>query len=767
MADEKKLVGYICTGCGIGDRLDVGTLEKVGKSEGKLQEVKQHEMLCSQAGIDMIKGDIAEGATHVMIAACSRRAKVEAFFFPEVAMTRANLREGVIWSRPEGDEHQETTQEMADDYIRMASFELKFMNVPKSSEEQGLNRTLLVVGGGVTGMTAALEAAAAGYDVHIVEKTGALGGHAAMLAKRVPTRAAPASTGNNLDADLPVAEDTGVADMVKRVEDSAKITVHLNSTVAKTSGAPGRFTADIATESGSTATEQFGAIIQASGFVPYDANKLPEFGYGKNANVVTNLELEKLVKDANGGPIKRPSDGKEVQSVAFVQCAGQRSEKEGHLPYCSGFCCTTSIKQALYFKDQNPGCDTTILFDDLRTPGAAGEDFYRSGQQKMVTFSKGKASEVVESGNGLSVKFKDLILNEDTAMDADLVVLATGMVANSGPDPYAVTVELEKLPLEERDKKKEAVEKAIAEANKSIPSILNLDYRQGTDLPHLKNGFTDSHFICFPYETRRTGIYSAGPVRRPMDMKQAMDDAAGAAMKAIQAIENSAGGRAVHPRVGDLSFPRFRKEGCTQCKRCTVECPFGAINEDEQRYPMFNESRCRRCGTCMGACPVRVISFENYSIDSVGAQIKNCYIPDEFEERPRILVLACENDAYPALDQAAMSGQEISPWARVIPVRCLGSVSLSWITDAMNSGWDGIVLMGCQKGDDYQCHFVRGSTMAAERMRKVGDTLEQLNLESERVAVHEVAITDIERAPALIKEMQEVVEKVGMSPFKF
>ena len=352
-------------------------------------------------------------------------------------------------------------------------------------------------------------------------------------------------------------------------------------------------------------------------------------------------------------------------------------------------------------------------------------------------------------------------------MEADLVVLATGMVANSGPDPYAVTVELEKLPLEERDNKKEAVEKAIAEANKSIPSILNLDYRQGTDLPHLKNGFTDSHFICFPYETRRTGIYSAGPVRRPMDMKQAMDDAAGAAMKAIQAIENSAGGRAAHPRVGDLSFPTFRKEGCTQCKRCTVECPFGAINEDEKRYPQFNESRCRRCGTCMGACPVRVISFENYSIDTVGAQIKNCYIPDEFEERPRILVLACENDAYPALDQAAISGQEISPWARVIPVRCLGSVSLSWITDSMNSGWDGVVLMGCQRGDDYQCHFVRGSAMAAERMRKVGDTLEQLNLESERVAVHEVAITDIERAPALIKEMQEVVERVGMSPFKF
>jgi quinone-modifying oxidoreductase subunit QmoB len=297
--------------------------------------------------------------------------------------------------------------------------------------------------------------------------------------------------------------------------------------------------------------------------------------------------------------------------------------------------------------------------------------------------------------------------------------------------------------------------------------ILNLDYRQGTDLPQLKNGFVDSHFICFPYETRRTGIYAAGPVRRPMDMKQAMEDAVGAAMKAIQAAENAARGSAAHPRVGDLSYPRFRKEGCTQCKRCTVECPFGAINEDEQRYPLFNESRCRRCGTCMGACPVRVISFDNYSIDTVGQQIKAVDVPDEFSEKPRILALACENDAYPALDMAAQAGEKITPFARVIPVRCLGSVSLSWVTDALNSGYDGIVLMGCRRDDDYQCHFVRGSKMAAERLSKVGDTLTQLNLEVERVSVYEVAITDIKRAPQLINDMAATVEKIGMSPFKF
>jgi quinone-modifying oxidoreductase subunit QmoB len=733
----------------------------VATREGKMPSCKEHAMLCSAEGVQMIRDDIAnEGVNHIAILACSRRAKMEAFNFTDVAMSRANLREGVIWLRPEGDEHQETTQEMADDYVRMACAEIKFMTVPHTSGEQELNKTLMVVGGGMTGMTAALESARAGYPVHLVCDEPVLGGVWKDLYKRVPFRAAAADVVGNLDADLPQPEDPGVDAMIEQVMAEPRITVHLNAKITRTSGAPGRFSADISIESGGTVTENFGAIIQATDYKPYDANKLPEFAYGTTPDVVTNFELERLAKEANGGVLKRPSDGKEVKSVAFIQCAGQRSTKEGHLPYCSGFCCTESIKQAMYFKSQNPGCDATVLFDDLRTPGAAGEDFYRSGQQSMVTFTKGKASEVAKDGDQLKVKFKDLILNEDTEMVCDLVVLATGQVPNSGPDPYA------QLAVEEAEseEEKEAARKLLAVAP---PSILNLDYRQGTDLPILKNGFNDSHFICFPYETRRTGIYAAGPVRRPMDMKQAMEDAVGAAMKAIQAAENAALGSAAHPRVGDLSYPSFRKEGCTQCKRCTVECPFGAINEDEQRYPQFNESRCRRCGTCMGACPVRVISFENYSIDTVGQQIKAVDVPDEFSEKPRILVLACENDAYPALDMAAQAGVHISPFARVIPVRCLGSVSLSWVTDSLNSGYDGIVLMGCRRDDDYQCHFVRGSKMAAERLSKVGDTLTQLNLEPERVTVYEVAITDINRAPQLINDMVATVEKVGMSPFKF
>jgi quinone-modifying oxidoreductase subunit QmoB len=115
---------------------------------------------------------------------------------------------------------------------------------------------------------------------------------------------------------------------------------------------------------------------------------------------------------------------------------------------------------------------------------------------------------------------------------------------------------------------------------------------------------------------------------------------------------------------------------------------------------------------------------------------------------------------------AGMNGKHYSPYVRIVPVRCLGSVNAIWVSDAMNSGYDMIMLMGCKHGDDYQCHFVKGSELANIRMSKIGDTLQMLNLKLERVQTYEVAITDINRIPRLIDEAAEVVENIGMNPFK-
>ena len=136
MADEKKIAAYLCKGCGLGDRLDIDELKMIAEREGRVQVVKEHDFLCSADGVKMIQDDIDnDGVTNVAICACSRRAKTEAFNFPTAAVTRGNLREGVIWARPDTDEARELTQEMAADYVRMACFEAKFTNAPAPSAE--------------------------------------------------------------------------------------------------------------------------------------------------------------------------------------------------------------------------------------------------------------------------------------------------------------------------------------------------------------------------------------------------------------------------------------------------------------------------------------------------------------------------------------------------------------------------------------------------------------------------------------------------------
>jgi len=251
-----------------------------------------------------------------------------------------------------------------------------------------------------------------------------------------------------------------------------------------------------------------------------------------------------------------------------------------------------------------------------------------------------------------------------------------------------------------------------------------------------------------------------------MNIASTLEDGAGAVMKAIQAIELTSRGAAVHPRAGDLSFPEFAMQRCTQCKRCTVECPFGAINEDEKANPLPQPTRCRRCGVCMGACPERIISFKNYSVAMIGNMIKSIEVPAEEDEKPRIIVLTCENDAYPALDMAGLNRMKYNPWVRVIPLRCLGSMNLVWIADSLSKGIDGVLLLGCQHGDDYQCHFIKGSELSNIRLSKVSETHDRLALESDRVRFENVSIIDYQKLPALLDEFAAKLQEIGPNPFK-
>jgi len=740
---DKKTAVYLCTGCGIGDALDIEKLSEVASDEFKVPICKNHPFLCGSEGLELIKKDIeGEGVNTIVIAACSGRVNYDVFDFgPDKILERVNIREQVAWCQPA---QEEDTQMLAEDYLRMGCSRAKDTQLPvpfKAEEEY--SKDILVVGGGLAGLTTALEVAKAGYQAVLVEKEAQLGGFLAKNKKRIT---------------FPYKEltDTGIGELVKAVEENPKVKIHTSSTVGKISGAPGLFSVEIKSN-GNSANARVGAVVQATGWVPYDANKLGHLGYGKFKDVITNVEMEQM---AAKGKITRPSDGEPVKSVLFVQCAGSRDQD--HLPYCSSVCCLVSLKQATYVKEQNPEAINYILYKDMRTVGQS-EDFYRKAQNDGNIFIRGSVLEVGESGDRLYVAADDELLGEKIRLDdLDLIVLAVGMVPSSKPE-VAPRI---KAPEGAEGADEEGMIQVLPDSGFFGNRTLNLQYRQGPELPTLKYGFPDSHFICFPYETRRTGVYAAGGVRRPLESAKAADDAVGAAMKAIQCTEATAIGMAVHPRAGDMSYPEFAMQRCTQCKRCTEECPFGAINEDEKANPLPNPTRCRRCGICMGACPERIISFKNYSVGMIGNMVKSIHVPEEDEEKPRVVAFVCENDAYPAVDMAGIRRMKWSPYVRFIPVRCLGSVNLVWVADSLSRGIDGLIFFGCRHGDDYQCHFIKGSELANTRLGKVSETLDRLALESDRVKFVEVGISDYHKVPKIIEEFMETIESVGPNPYK-
>jgi len=150
----------------------------------------------------------------------------------------------------------------------------------------------------------------------------------------------------------------------------------------------------------------------------------------------------------------------------------------------------------------------------------------------------------------------------------------------------------------------------------------------------------------------------------------------------------------------------------------------------------------------------------------VTQMIKACEMPEPDYGLYRVLALVCENDALPALDMAAYKRLNIPVAIRVIPVRCLGAVNVSFIKDAMSSGYDGIILLGCKFGENYQCHFIKGSELANRRMENVAETLEQLALENERVKIEIVAIDEADRVPKILNDFVAMLQEFGESPFK-
>jgi quinone-modifying oxidoreductase subunit QmoB len=728
--------------------------------------VKIFPILSDEAARKEIEADIEENELDgVALCGTSARVDWDLYNFEGVQVERISLREGCVlaYRNPDGSllegslevgDAPELLTLMAVDYVNMGIIKLSKTNDP-NPEDLGSTKRVLVLGGGFAGMNAALAASKAGTPVTLVEKEKELGGRARNFLKTIPMKA-PHEKAHDLD----------LAGLIAEVESDSNIKVYKGSTLTNLAGSPGHYLATISGPSGAQDVE-VGAAVLATGWQPLDNKFLEPFGYGISPNVVTSSEFELMAKKGelkakrvaflldtkmctpcdtgfpteSDEPVEPPYPPKSTDVAASDPSAeGEKPfvyedmESAHHLPYSNAVSSVVALKQAGYVADLADDAVAYIIYDSMVVQGVH-ERFYKAAQDNpSIMLSKGDVQGITVEGDSLVVRVDNTLIGPSIELVVDMVVLPTGIVPTTAKEP-----------------------------------IMQFAYRQGPAFPDLSlfDGYADSNYICFPYETRRTGVYAAGCVRQPMTLDAALEDANGAALKAIQCIESINRGVAVHPRSGDLSYPVFNFTRCTQCKRCTEECPFGALDDDEKGTPKPNPSRCRRCGTCMGACPERVIVFDNYSIDQIGSMIRDVKVPNDMKKGgPRVMILACENDAMPAFDMAAMRGQPWSPYVRIVPVRCLGSVNAIWIADAMSKGMDGVMLMGCKYGDDYQCHFVKGSEICNRRKENIAETLSRLGIEADRVAQYQMAIDEYNDVPAIVDEFMKMIFEKGPNPFK-
>ncbi len=416
MAESKNIGVYICSGCQIGKAIDIARLKSVAEESQSVRHCAEHPFLCSQKSREQIILDLLEKQLDsLVLAACSPRQAVANFSFEKTFTERVNLREGVAWTMEHG---HEDTQAAGEDYLKMGIARTETSALPDPYLLEHPVSDILVLGGGISGMQAAIESARAGYQVLLVEKENKLGGWLNHWHDIIPV-----SGGKETNLNFFLQEKLDEINFLPGIK------VLFETTVSSISGEPGSFSVDV-NQGGKLTGHQAGSIVLTNGWNPYDANKLKELKYTDRQNMITQVELEAMVKAGN---ILRPSDKTTPSNILFIQCAGSRDEE--HLSYCSNVCCLTSLKQAQYIRRQLPDTNVFIVYKDIRTPGK-NEHYYQEVQaDSRVFFTKGEISEIVDTaGDSMTVTVSDNLLGEPIRINADMIVAATGMVPNQSAD---------------------------------------------------------------------------------------------------------------------------------------------------------------------------------------------------------------------------------------------------------------------------------------------------------------------------------------------
>lgn len=604
---------------------------------------------CSEPGQDAIIQAIREkNLTGIVVASCSprmheptfrravERAGLNRYFFE-----MANIREHVSWI---GKDRTANTYK-ATDLVRMAVEKLR-RNAALTSSKFDVTKRVMVLGGGVAGIQAALDCAEGGIEVVLVERESSIGGKMAKLDKTFPTvdcsscilgpKMVDVSQHPNIKL-MACSEVSQISGYVGNFQvevrrratyvDWKKCTgcgVCTEKCPSKKS--PDRFNEHVGTTTAinipfpqaipkkavidpsacrqftkgkcgvcakicptgaidykmedELVTENVGAIIAATGYDVFDISKCAEYGGGRYKDVITSLQYERLLSASGptGGHVKRPSDGREPKTVVFIQCVGSR-DKSLDRPYCSGFCCMYTAKQAILTKDHIPDSQSYVFYMDIRSPGKMYDEFTRRAMEEYgARYIRGRVATVYPKGDKYVVRGADTLLGTQVEVEADLVVLAAG-----------------------------------AEAAKGAPQLA-----EKLRISYDKYGFfMESHPKLRPVETNTAGVYLAGSCQGPKDIPSSVAQGSAAASKVLGLFSKD-------KLESDPQISRVDIKRCVGCGKCIRTCPFQAIKEAQVRGETkaeVIETVCQGCGICTSTCPQGAIQLSHFTDNQILAEV--------------------------------------------------------------------------------------------------------------------------------------------------